>query len=178
MYIVEFHYNWYVIYGFAIRFSVLAVTSDGLFLTVIALDRFVAIVFPLRKRLSIFNTWVIIASIWFVASAVALPTFLVRKLLSLEWYDRHQRMCEEQWPRYLQSIDYQGNCIYDNPQKKVYYSIQIIILYYIPIIVMMFTYATIGYTLWSRRLPGLHLKKSLIAQQKAKRKVCLIYINW
>ena len=75
--------------------TVLAVTSSVLTLTVISVERFMAIVFPLRRRWTIQQTAVVMVVTWLVAVGVAAPHLAIQKRNELQWLDRHEIWCAE-----------------------------------------------------------------------------------
>ena len=78
--------------------AVVAVTASVLTLTAISVERFAAIVFPLKGRWTAGTNAAIIAVTWLLAAAVASPHLFVRRMYQQHWKDRHEVWCAEQWP--------------------------------------------------------------------------------
>lgn len=69
-------------------------------LTVISVERFVAIVFPLRPGFTLRSTGAAIVAVWIVACAIAAPQLHVRYVQEVKWRNRHVIQCLERWPQY------------------------------------------------------------------------------
>ncbi|XP_033211510.1 RYamide receptor isoform X2 [Belonocnema kinseyi] len=111
-------------------------------LVAISIDRFMAIMWPLRPRLSKTQAKLLILAVWLLALIVSFPIALVSKLNQphprYNVCDRY--MCEEIWP---------------STQQKYYYSIALLVLQYlVPLLVLMFTYTRIAIMVWGKRPPG------------------------
>ena len=108
-----------------------ALSESVLCLTVIAIDRFIAIVSPIRARSCRHHAPGVILVTWVVSILVALPSMMVRVQYDIYWADRHQVWCTESWPRYFaffEPPDEDGNygrCIYDYPQRTIYFTAQV-----------------------------------------------------
>ncbi|XP_051171097.1 RYamide receptor isoform X2 [Leptopilina boulardi] len=111
-------------------------------LVAISIDRYIAIMWPLRPRMSKTHAKLLILAVWLLALIVSFPIAVVSKLdQPADRYiacDRY--MCEEMWP---------------SPQQRYYYSISLLVLQYlVPLLVMMFTYTSIAIMVWGKRPPG------------------------
>lgn len=111
-------------------------------LVAISIDRYIAIINPLRPRMTKLQAKLIIVLIWFVALLTPLPTaFLSKLVLTSNLTDRFT--CMEDWGE-------EG----DNTQRY-YYSMALMILQYaFPLWVLIFTYTRIGIVVWGKRPPG------------------------
>ncbi|XP_070181547.1 neuropeptide FF receptor 2-like [Littorina saxatilis] len=147
--------------------QVVAVTSSVLTLTAISVERFTAIVFPLRARWTGCTCVVIITVTWLTALAVASPHLFVRHMYQQRWKDRHEVWCAEEWPQVYKDED----CNTWEPGKIVYYSIEGIVMYFVPVFIMIVAYSVISVTLITRKIPGILINSTISAQEKAKRKV-------
>ncbi|KAF5298675.1 hypothetical protein FQR65_LT09655 [Abscondita terminalis] len=110
----------------------------------ISLDRYIAIMWPLKPRLSKKFAIMIILSVWIFAGLTALPIPLVSNLAQpTEWYivcDRY--LCHEDWSNV-------------GPEYENIYTVTIMFLQYIiPFSVLLFTYTSIGIVIWCHRIPG------------------------
>lgn len=146
-----------------------AVTSSVLSLTIISGDRFIAIVFPLRARMTTTRAGIIITVTWLISIGVAIPQLIVRRQTEFRWANRHEIYCDEVWP-----TTYVNNrCEVDQPERKVYYTMFVFVLYFVPILVMILAYSVIVWTLLKRKAPGVAIMSTALAQEKSKRKVCI-----
>jgi len=154
----------------------MALTASTGCMTVIAGERFFATVYPMKAKFSRVHKHVIIVSlVWLVAIAVAVPMILVRNMALLVWADRDQKWCEEVWPRYIVGVEtdeaMSSLCAYDFPERRAYYTIQVVVMYFVPVAVTSVTYSIIGYTLRKRQVAWRQSDQVLIQQQKTKRRV-------
>lgn len=151
----------------------MSLTASVLYMAVIAGERFLAIVLPLKVRLSKpYQHAIIMAVVWSVAAAVAVPNILVRQMNALVWKDFYEVWCYEKWPRY--ASENQGNstaCLYDYPGRQLYYNLQVVVMYFVPIVVMTFAYSIIIYKINRRRVPGEQTARTLALQQRLTTKV-------
>ncbi|GFO12463.1 neuropeptide ff receptor 2 [Plakobranchus ocellatus] len=149
-------------------FQVLSVTASVLTLMIIAVERFYAVVFPFKRHWSSLATGAVIAAAWIVSLATAAPQLIVRKELKHEWQDRTDRWCAEVWPEYY--ID--TECNTESPGKITYYILVGVVMYFLPILVMIFTYSIIALRLLSRRNPSRRPSGGkMSSQDRAKKKV-------
>ncbi|XP_052261870.1 neuropeptide FF receptor 2-like isoform X2 [Dreissena polymorpha] len=147
--------------------QVVAVTSSVLTLTAIAVERFFAIVFPLRKRKSPCITVVVLVTNWLVAVGIAMPHLIVRRRYEYYWKDRHQIWCEENWPK----VYVNRNCSIVMPGRRIYYTLVTSVLYFIPIFVMLCAYTIIVIKMLLRKRPGTQVNSSRQLQEKSRKKV-------
>ncbi|KAL8565445.1 hypothetical protein ACOMHN_049422 [Nucella lapillus] len=148
--------------------QVVVVTSSVLTLTVISVERFMAIIFPLRGRWTTCATATIIVVVWVVAVVVASPHLFVRHVFEQQWKDRLEVWCAEDWPQVYKD---EVTCDTWEPGKVVYYSIEGIVMYVVPVVIMIVTYTLITHRLLTRSFPGTLISSTVAAQERAKRKV-------
>ncbi|KAK7501318.1 hypothetical protein BaRGS_00007443, partial [Batillaria attramentaria] len=148
-------------------FQVTAVTASVLTLTAISVERFAAIVFPLKARWTGTVSGAIIAVTWVVAVAVASPHLFVRELYEQLWKDRHEAYCGESWTKVFSDTD----CNAWEPGKVAYYSVQAFVMYFLPVLIMIVVYSIITVKLLTHKTPGTLINSTVSAQEKAKRKV-------
>ncbi len=152
----------------------MALTASTGFLTVIAGERFFATVFPVKAKFSkTYKHIIIIVSTWVVAIAIAIPNLFVRKLMVIRWADRNQAWCDELWPRYIKGPNPGGPslCTFYYPERQAYYTIQVVLMYFVPVAVMTVAYSVIGCTLRKRKPIGNPTDQVLRHQQRTRRKV-------
>ncbi len=150
-----------------------SVTASILFLSAIAGDRFFAIVYPLRaKKIRRWMVFLPVALIWISAAAVASPMLWSWQMTSIQWKDRHEMFCREVWPRY-NYLTADGQCLTHAPGRTAYVTVNVVLLYFVPILVMSVAYSVIVYTLWRRKVPGESSESAKAVQTKTRRKVTL-----
>ncbi|XP_076461128.1 QRFP-like peptide receptor [Babylonia areolata] len=148
--------------------QVVAVTSSVLTLTVITVERFMAILFPLRGRWSRGSTGAVIGLTWVAAVLVASPHLFVRRTYQQLWKDRREVWCAEDWPQVYRD---EVTCDTWQRGKVVYYVVEGVVMYVVPVLIMMVAYALITLRLLTRSSPGTLISTTLSAQERAKRKV-------
>ncbi|KAK3090500.1 hypothetical protein FSP39_012320 [Pinctada imbricata] len=145
----------------------IALASSVLTLTTISIERSLAILMPLKGKMSVLSISGCICLNWTLSVAVAAPYLVYKEQLEVQWRDRKQVWCDETWPKlYMDS-----KCTIGQPGKKIYYIVQCIVMYFIPIIIMIVTYCIITITLLNRRVPGEIMESIRAAQEKTRRKV-------
>ena len=132
-------------------------------MTVISVERFVAIVFPLRGKISLKMALVLITCSWLVSFGSALPYIFVMEQTELQFKNRKEIECKEAWPEY-----YTEDCSKEKTEKKIYYTLLVIVMYFVPVIVMFVTYTVIVIKLIFRKAPG---GRTSEAQERVRKKV-------
>lgn len=133
----------------------LAVLLSAFTLVSMSLDRYIAIVYPLRPRMTKLQALLAIGATWFCAMVVPLPTAIVSGVTVLE--ENGNGLCLEIW----------------NPSQQYAYSLSLLILqYFLPLVVLSFTYGRIGYIIWIKAIPGEAERKRDQKMAASKRKVC------
>ncbi|KAL4640872.1 substance-K receptor [Arapaima gigas] len=162
-FVYALHNDWYFGLGFC-RFQnffpITAIFSSIYSMTAIAVDRYMAIIHPLKPRLSATTTKIVIAVIWAVAFSLAFPQCFYSKTM----FFSSRTVCLVDWPD-----DYGG-------KHQLTYQIAVIILIYLlPLLVMLVTYSLVGLTLWGSEIPG-EASDHYQNQIRAKRKVVKMMI--
>eukprot|EP00063_Salmo_salar_P060851 XP_014035686.1 PREDICTED: neuromedin-K receptor-like [Salmo salar] len=157
------HNDWYFGLGYC-RFQnfypITAMCSSVYSMAVIAVDRYLAIIYPLKLRLSSTSTKIVIGLIWAVAFSLAFP----QCYYSVTEYYPPRTICFVNWPD-----DYGG-------KHHLTYQIALItLIYLLPLLVMLVTYSLIGQTLWGSEIPG-ETSDHYQNQIQAKRKVVKMMI--
>ena len=108
-------------------------------LVAISIDRYIAILYPLRPRMTKFQAKLIIACIWLVSLLTPLPTALVSRVIQPNPSDPDRNICTEDW----------------GADQRYYYSwILMILQYMFPLTVLIFTYTRIALVVWGKQTPG------------------------
>ncbi|MED6260325.1 Neuromedin-K receptor [Ataeniobius toweri] len=114
-----------------------------------------AIIHPLKPRLSSTSTKVVIALIWIVAFSLAFP----QCYYSVTTFYYPRTVCMVDWPD-----DYGGT------HQLSYQFAVILLIYLLPLLVMLVTYSVVGRSLWGGHIPG-EATEHYHSQITAKRKV-------
>ncbi|XP_062872062.1 neuromedin-K receptor [Trichomycterus rosablanca] len=134
-------------------FPVAAVFASIYSMTAIAVDRYMAIIHPLKPRLSATVTMVMIVCVWGAAVALAFPLCFYSTIKS----NSRRTMCYVAWPRLLDDA-------------FMYHIIVAVLVYVLPLVVMGITYSVVGVTLWGGGVLG-NSSDNYLEQLQAKRKV-------
>ncbi|KAM6977949.1 substance-K receptor [Aplochiton taeniatus] len=157
-FVYALHNDWYFGLGFC-RFQnffpITAVFSSIYSMAAIAVDRYMAIIHPLKPRLSSTSTKVVIGLIWGVALSLAFP----QCFYSVTQFYHPRTVCMVAWPG-----DYGGT------HQLTYQLCVIVLIYLLPLLVMLVTYTLVGRTLWGGVIPG-EASHHYHTQIQAKRKV-------
>ena len=107
-------------------------------LVAISLDRYIAIIYPLKPRMTTRQATMIILSIWIMALSVPLPVAILSRTVAMNG-SSHEH-CVEVWP---------------NDKGRYIYSLVIMVLqYFLPLFVLLFTYTRIAIVIWVKKPPG------------------------
>ncbi|KAM9856995.1 tachykinin receptor 3a [Aulostomus maculatus] len=139
-------------------FPVTSVFASIYSMTAIAVDRYMAIIHPLKPRLSAKATTGIILCIWSLAVVLAFPLCYFSTIRALP----RRTLCYVAWPRMA-----------DDP--FMYHIIVTVLVYVLPLVVMGITYSIVGVTLWGGEIPG-DSSDNYHGQLRAKRKVVKMMI--
>uniref|UniRef100_A0A8C1YQ40 Neuromedin-K receptor n=1 Tax=Cyprinus carpio TaxID=7962 RepID=A0A8C1YQ40_CYPCA len=135
-------------------FPVTSVFASIYSMSAIAVDRYMAIIHPLKPRLSATATKVIIVCIWVLAVVLAFPLCFFSTIKKLP----KRTLCYVAWPR-------------PSEDPFMYHIIVALLVYVLPLVVMGITYTIVGLTLWGGEIPG-DSSDNYQGQLRAKRKVC------
>ncbi|KAI1887533.1 hypothetical protein AGOR_G00191290 [Albula goreensis] len=139
-------------------FPVTAVFASIYSMTAIAVDRYMAIIHPLKPRLSATATKVVIVCIWALAIVLAFPLCFYSTIKKMP----RRTICYVAWPRPAED-------------PFMYHIIVTVLVYMLPLVVMGITYTMVGITLWGGEIPG-DSSDNYHGQLRAKRKVVKMMI--
>ncbi|XP_031727324.1 tachykinin receptor 3a [Anarrhichthys ocellatus] len=139
-------------------FPVTSVFASIYSMTALAVDRYMAIIHPLKPRLSAKATTGVIVCIWSLAVVLAFPLCYFSTTRTLP----RRTLCYVAWPRMA-----------DDP--FMYHIIVTVLVYVLPLVVMGITYTIVGLTLWGGEIPG-DSSDNYHGQLRAKRKVVKMMI--
>ncbi|KAL0970523.1 hypothetical protein UPYG_G00243220 [Umbra pygmaea] len=134
-------------------FPVTAVFASIYSMTAIAVDRYMAIIYPLKPRLSAVVTRAVIGCIWGMAVILAFPLCYYSTIRRIG----QRTLCYVCWPRGSQDA-------------FIYHITVAALVYLLPLVVMAGTYTLVGRTLWGGDIPG-DSNDNYHLQIQAKRKV-------
>uniref|UniRef100_A0A3B3ZA68 G-protein coupled receptors family 1 profile domain-containing protein n=1 Tax=Periophthalmus magnuspinnatus TaxID=409849 RepID=A0A3B3ZA68_9GOBI len=120
-------------------FPITAMFSSIYSMTAIAVDRCMAIIHPLKPRLSSTSTKGLIALIWIIAVLLAFP----QCYYSVTHFYYPRTVCMVDWPD-----------SYGGTSQLSYQYTVIVLIYLLPLLVMLVTYSLVGCTLWGAHIPG------------------------
>ncbi|CAG0879121.1 unnamed protein product [Darwinula stevensoni] len=126
--------------------AVLSVAGSVFTLVAIALDRFTAIMKPLKPRMGRKATLGVIVLIWTMASIVSLPMFIFATTTTLHYQNGDMRvLCYTVWPDGASAPSY---------HEYIYNVVFMVVTYFLPIAVMIYTYSRVGMELWGSQAIG------------------------
>ncbi|KAK6487637.1 substance-K receptor [Huso huso] len=168
-FVYAIHNDWYFGLGFCRFinfFPITAIFSSIYSMTAIAIDRYMAIIHPLKPRLSSTITKVVIAVIWLLAFLLTFP----QCFYSITIFYDPRTICLVDWPD-----DYGG-------KHQLMYQIAVIILIYLlPLLVMLVTYSIVGVTLWGGEIPGAsseHYQNQIQAKRKVVKMMIVVVVTF
>ncbi|KFM73569.1 Neuropeptide Y receptor, partial [Stegodyphus mimosarum] len=124
--------------------QVVSVFISAYTLIAISIDRYIAILYPLRPRMTKLQAKLIIVLVWIVALITPLPTAVLSELaVHPAWSGENETtryVCSESW---------------ESPEQRYYYSMALMILqYFFPMTVLLYTYTRIAIVVWGNKPPG------------------------
>ncbi|XP_074647594.1 RYamide receptor-like [Tubulanus polymorphus] len=148
--------------------QVVAVFLSSFTLVAISLDRYIAIMIPLRPKMTTRQAIIVIVTIWILSSAVSSPVAILstldeRKVNIGGGQVVMRKYCIEDWSNSKDSFDY---------------SIVIMCLqYFLPLLVLIFTYTRIGFVIWVKKIPGEAVNQRDQRMAASKRKMVKMMIT-
>ena len=138
----------------------------------ISIDRFMAVVFPIRRATLSHKARYVLAPIWFISIVICSPLLYVNKMEEYEG----EFHCYEEWAPLLES----------DTAGRYYTVIQFTLFYIVPLIVVGVLYSCIAFKVWNRHVPDRrHLPRARfysVARGKLLRMliiiVCLFAACW
>lgn len=137
--------------------QVVSVFMSSFTLVAISLDRFSAIVYPLRPKMTKREAFIVITVIWFMSVLIPLPTAIKSKVHRYVNDSSAPYFCEEVWENVM--------------AQSVYNAIILLVQYFIPLMVLIFTYGRIILVLWIKKAPGEAVSDRDQRMAKSKKKV-------
>lgn len=138
----------------------LSIASSVLSLTVIAVDRFLAVMYPLKRYMTFHISYGAMALVWIVGIAVNSPTLYAQKVVMFKEEGRASWGCIEEWePAFTEET------------SKDFTIVLFVIFYVVPLVTMSVLYSFVIHKLWVRKVPGNQTAENERRSQKSKKKV-------
>ena len=136
----------------------LSVASSVLTLTAISIDRFLAIMYPLKRYVTFPIAYVMIAVVWVVGIIVNSPILYAMKIVFNN--ETQKSYCEEQWtPAFSEN------------SSKDFTIVLFVTFYVFPLLTMSVLYSFVVHNLWVRKVPGIQTPQNQLRAERSKRKV-------
>ena len=112
-------------------------------LVAITCDRFMAVMRPLRSHSTRTKNIVFIVLIWLFSFGIAVPSYMYRRLIRIQWSDYVEAYCDDlDWPVELVE-DEHGCSRATQPGKRIYYTSLIVMMFFVPMLVMVVAYSIV-----------------------------------
>lgn len=138
----------------------LSVASSVLSLTAIAVDRFLAVMYPLKRFISFPAAYVIMAVLWTVGIAVNSPFLYAQKIIVSEVDGVRISSCQEIWTP-----------VFGENAAKDFTIVIFVLFYAVPLLTMSILYSFVVYKLWVRKVPGNQTTENQLRADKSRKKV-------
>ncbi|XP_064607344.1 RYamide receptor-like [Liolophura sinensis] len=116
----------------------------------VSIDRYIAIVYPMRYRLCKRHAVLMIIGVWGLSLTISLPTALT----STVTLDNGVPLCQENWQESL---------------LKYHYSLVVMVLqYFLPILFLSFAYSRVAAAIWFRKSPSKRISDARLTNNKQK----------
>ncbi|XP_060610881.2 prolactin-releasing peptide receptor-like [Anolis sagrei] len=126
---------------FVTLMQVATVFVSVLSLTAIAVDRYVVVAYPIRKRIQCRSCVYIVALIWLLSIMVSIPTSMHTHYLDLNSIGHDMIICEEFWKHHKK-------------ERRLYSCLMLLLSYMLPLLSVSISYCAISYHLQKRKVPG------------------------
>ncbi|KAM7361994.1 tachykinin-like receptor at 99D [Cochliomyia hominivorax] len=141
--------------------ATLSISASVFTLMAISIDRYVAIMKPLKPRMSKRNNLAIAAVIWIVSAIISCPMLLFFTTDVIPSKDGLRTVCYSEWP--------DGTTNHSH-HEYIYNILFMILTYFLPIISMSVTYSRVGLELWGSKAIGEYTPRQ-VENVKSKRRV-------
>ena len=149
-----------------------SIASSVFTLMGISVDRFMAVVFPLKRATLNHKARYVVGPIWIMSIVICSPLLYVNKMEEYEG----EFFCHEEWAPLVES----------ETAGRYYTAVQFALFYVVPLIVVAVLYSCIAFKVWNRHIPGRrHLPRARfysVARKKLLRMfiviVCLFAACW
>ena len=136
----------------------LSVAGSVLTLTAISIDRFLAIMFPLKRYVTFSIARIMIAVVWIVGIAVNSPILYAMKIV---FYEQGQKSyCLEVWTP-----------VFTENAARDFTIVLFLASYVFPLLTMSVLYSFVIHNLWVRKVPGVQTQANQLRADRSKKKV-------
>ncbi|XP_045215010.1 RYamide receptor-like [Mercenaria mercenaria] len=142
--------------------QVVTVFMSSFTLVAISLDRYSAIVHPLRPKMTKRQAFIVISIIWILSVVIPLPTAITSEVHQYINDTSAPYFCEEVWENIT--------------AQSIYNAIILIFQYFIPLMILVFTYGRIILVLWIKKPPGEAVSDRDERMSKSKKKIIKMMI--
>lgn len=139
----------------------LSVNISVFTLAVIAIDRYSAVIYPLKPNISKFTAHVVIAITWLVGILSSLPMAVFLQVTQEYDSSTHsvKPFCSPHWPK---NVPHFG---------QIYQLYLVLVQYFFPLLIISYAYFRIGYRIWGTEAPGYAVDSRDEIRNRNKRKV-------
>ena len=137
--------------------QVVTVFMSSFTLVAISIDRYSAIVHPLRPKMTKRQALIVISCIWILSALIPLPTAIKSRVHQYVNDSNAPWFCEEMWENVT--------------AHSVYNAILLLSQYFIPLVILVFTYGRIILVLWIKKTPGEAVGSRDLRMSRSKKKV-------
>ncbi|KAB7495355.1 Neuropeptide Y receptor [Armadillidium nasatum] len=123
-------------------FQAVSVFVSAYTLVAISIDRYLAIIYPLRPRMTRLKSKLIILVVWILSLTTTLPVAIFSDLMepSVNFYRIYNlKVCQEDWSQFKQEAG------------AIYSSALMLLQYFLPLTVLIFTYLRIAIVVWGKK---------------------------
>lgn len=145
-----------------------SIATSIITLVFITMDRYFAVLHPLRDICFIRNTKLVTSVIWISSSLCFLPYLLLFDVVKSA--DGSHWICKFVWSFFTSHISVQFS------MARAYYMAMFLILYLVPLVIIARVHVLIGRHLWSRQIPGEPTAHQRHQNELSKRKVLRMII--
>uniref|UniRef100_A0A8D0CFD3 G-protein coupled receptors family 1 profile domain-containing protein n=1 Tax=Salvator merianae TaxID=96440 RepID=A0A8D0CFD3_SALMN len=150
---------------FVTLMQVATVFVSVLSLTAIAVDRYIVVAYPVRKRLRCKSCVYIVALIWLLSLVVSVPTSIHTHYLDLNSIGHDMIICEEFWKHHKM-------------QRQAYSCLMLLLSYMLPLSAVSVSYCAISYHLRNRSIPGVacHIQKKWTEKKQKTFRILIVSV--
>ncbi|XP_060599056.1 RYamide receptor-like [Ruditapes philippinarum] len=140
--------------------QVVAVFLSSYTLVAMSIDRYIVIVHPFKPRITQKQTALTILGIWVMSFTIPLPTFLKSRVI---YHSNTSGQCLETW---------------ENNTEQYSYGLSLMVLHYFgPLTILLFSYSKIGYNIWIKNIQGTDRNKRKLQLATAKKKMIKMMVT-
>ncbi|XP_033749044.1 QRFP-like peptide receptor [Pecten maximus] len=159
--------------GFLCKFNpfvqITAMCASVFTLMALAGDRFFAIMFPLKSRVTQRKVSIVAVLVWLCATSIGMPVLFVYTYTERHWSDFTEKFCTDVWPGVREA---DGDCDSGRQSRRAFWTCVVVVLNWIPMLVMTITYTVLFVRLRKQKIvPSTGSISISTVQQRSKKKV-------